>query len=98
MADQPALKRPKLEDDDSHSVHQHHRPSANGAAAPTPVASSVAADEEAMAEEAILVLALVAHRERDVERCKFKLLHYQSYAFGLSPFLSFVSPPFRDDD
>ncbi|CAO2194430.1 unnamed protein product, partial [Urochloa humidicola] len=62
MADQPALKRPKLEDDDSHSAHQHHLP--------------VAEDEEAMAEEA--VLALVAHRERDVERCKLKLLHYQS--------------------
>ncbi|CAN6297020.1 unnamed protein product [Urochloa humidicola] len=73
MADPPALKRPKLEDDDSRSTNQHHRPSANGAAPPTPAASD---DEEAMAEEA--ALALVTHRQRDVERCKLKLLHYQS--------------------
>ncbi|CAL4928434.1 unnamed protein product [Urochloa decumbens] len=70
MAAPPALKRPKLEKDDSHSTVDD--------AAPAPPVSSASADddEEAIAEEA--ALALVAHRQRDVERCKLKLLHYQS--------------------
>nr|CAB3497449.1 unnamed protein product [Digitaria exilis] len=85
MADPPALKRPKLEKDDDHDLAHWPRPSANGAAHAPPVASASAAangappddeDEEPMAEEA--VVALIAHRERDVERCKLKLLHYQS--------------------
>ncbi|CAL4937123.1 unnamed protein product [Urochloa decumbens] len=72
MAAPPALKRPKLEKDDSHSTVDD--------APPAPPVSSASADEEeeeeAIAEEA--ALALVAHRQRDVERCKLKLLHYQS--------------------
>jgi len=69
MGDPPALKRPKLEKDDHDSAYCS-RPSASAAA------SGDDEDEEAMAEEA--VVALVAHRKRDVERCKLKLLHYQS--------------------
>ncbi|RLN17638.1 U5 small nuclear ribonucleoprotein 40 kDa protein-like [Panicum miliaceum] len=82
MGDPPALKRPKLEKDDHDSAYCP-RPSANGTAPVPPAASAAASgappndeDEEAMAEEA--VVALVAHRERDVERCKLKLLHYQT--------------------
>ncbi|RLN38741.1 hypothetical protein C2845_PM01G49010 [Panicum miliaceum] len=88
MGDPPALKRPKLEKDDHDSAYCP-RPSANGTA-PVPPAASASADasgappndedEEVMAEEA--VVALVAHRERDVERCKLKLLHYQSLPAG----------------
>ncbi|CAN6286153.1 unnamed protein product [Urochloa humidicola] len=75
MADPPALKRPKLEKDESHSAYGTRTP-ANGAAPAPPPPSAGDDDEEPMAEEAIL--ALVTHRERDVERCKLKLLHYQS--------------------
>jgi hypothetical protein len=67
MADPPPLKRPKLEKDGG---EDRPRASANGAAPPDDEG------EDAMAEEALV--ALVAHRERDVERCKLKLLHYQS--------------------
>ncbi|GJM97265.1 hypothetical protein PR202_ga14178 [Eleusine coracana subsp. coracana] len=85
MADRPPLKRPKLEKEDSHSAYLP-RPSSNGAAsvAPSPAAAATNGaptqgnqdDDEDITEEA--VLALIAHRERDVERCKLKLLHYQS--------------------
>ncbi|KAJ1292683.1 hypothetical protein BS78_01G008900 [Paspalum vaginatum] len=73
MGDPPALKRPKLEKDDYDSTYGP-RPSSNGAASGAPPHDE---DEgEDISEEA--VVALVAHRERDVERCKVKLLHYQS--------------------
>ncbi|GJN22640.1 hypothetical protein PR202_gb10227 [Eleusine coracana subsp. coracana] len=85
MADRPPLKRPKLEKEDSDSAYLP-RPSSNGAAsvAPSPAAAATNGaptqgnqdDDEDITEEA--VLALIAHRERDVERCKLKLLHYQS--------------------
>lgn len=102
MADPPPLKRPKLEKDDDDDSAYRPRPSANGAARVPPVASapsSAAAsgeplddeDEDAMAEEA--VVALIAHRERDVERCKLKLLHYQSLVRPLSFSPSLVSFP-----
>lgn len=76
MGDSPALKKPKLEKDDYDSAYWP-RPSSNGPA-PKPPASAAGPEEEEedIAEEA--VLALIAHRERDVERCKLKLLHYQS--------------------
>ena len=98
MGDPPALKRPKLEKDDHDSAYCS-RPSANGTAPLPPAASASAAasgddeDEEAMAEEA--VVALVAHRKRDVERCKLKLLHYQSLVRARAP--PPLLPPFCDD-
>ncbi|KAL5217766.1 hypothetical protein ABZP36_018450 [Zizania latifolia] len=56
------------------------QPSASASAAkPQPSASAAEPPpqaEEDIAEEA--VLALIAHREREVERCKLKLMHYQS--------------------
>ena len=77
------------------------RPSSANGTAPLPPAASASAaasgddeDEEAMAEEA--VVALVAHRKRDVERCKLKLLHYQSLVRAPAP-ASSPSPPFCDD-
>ena len=86
MGDPPALKRPKLEKDDHDSAYCS-RPSASAAA------SGDDEDEEAMAEEA--VVALVAHRKRDVERCKLKLLHYQSLVRARAP--PPLLPPFCDD-
>ncbi|KAF0906186.1 hypothetical protein E2562_009207 [Oryza meyeriana var. granulata] len=81
MGDPPVLKRPKLEKDDHESAYWP-RPTSNGSSASKPQPSSSAAatgspqEEDDIAEEA--VLALIAHRERDVERCKLKLMHYQS--------------------
>ncbi|KAL6638559.1 hypothetical protein ACP70R_023670 [Stipagrostis hirtigluma subsp. patula] len=78
MGDRPALKRPKLEKDDYDSAYWP-RPSSNGSAptaASGPPPQEEDEDEEALSEEA--VVALVAHHERDVERCKLKLLQYQS--------------------
>ncbi|NP_001141603.1 uncharacterized LOC100273721 [Zea mays] len=84
MGDPPTLKRPKLEKADDDSTYCP-RPSSNGAApvrTPGATAAIGAApgddveEEDDIAEEA--VIALIAHRERDVERCKLKLLHYQS--------------------
>ena len=96
MGDPPALKRPKLEKDDHDSAYCP-RPSANGTAPVPPAAASGAPpddeDEDAMAEEA--VVALVAHRKRDVERCKLKLLHYQSLVRARAP--PPLLPPFCDD-
>jgi hypothetical protein len=80
MADPPALKRPKLEKDGNDSTYCP-RPASNGAGATAasgaPPRDDVEEEEEDdISEEA--VVALIAHRERDVERCKLKLLHYQS--------------------
>ncbi|XP_062213045.1 uncharacterized protein LOC133913794 [Phragmites australis] len=77
MGDPPAFKRPKLEKDDYDSAYWP-RSSSNGAAPVPPAASSAPPreEEEDITEEA--VLAIIAHRERDVERCKLKLLNYQS--------------------
>ena len=100
MGDPPALKRPKLENDDHDSAYCP-RPSANGTAPEPPSASAAASralpnddGKEAMAEEA--VDTLVMHRERDEERCKLKLLHYQSLVRAPAP-ASSPSPPFCDD-
>ncbi|KAG8061802.1 hypothetical protein GUJ93_ZPchr0003g17061 [Zizania palustris] len=79
MGDPPVLKRPKLEKDDYESAYWP-RPASNGSAAKpqpsAPAAEPPPQEEEDIAEEA--VLALIAHREREVERCKLKLMHYQS--------------------
>lgn len=88
MGDPPALKRPKLEKDDYESAYWPRPAASNASSASKPHSSSSATaatqedEEDDIAEEA--VLALIAHRERDVERCKLKLSHYQSL----------VPPPF----
>lgn len=91
MGDPPALKRPKLEKDDYESAYWPRPAASNASSASKPPQSSSSAtataatqedEEDDIAEEA--VLALIAHRERDVERCKLKLSHYQSL----------VPPPF----
>ncbi|CAM0878333.1 unnamed protein product [Alopecurus aequalis] len=85
--DPPALKRPKLEKDES--THSHRPSSANGAG-PRPPSSASASTSSAsdappppdedggedMSEEA--ALALIAHRERVVEQCSLKLAQYKS--------------------
>jgi hypothetical protein len=59
--------------------------------------SSKGDDDADITEEA--VLALIAHRERDVERCKLKLLHYQSLARSFpSRHLACPSPLCDDGD
>ena len=78
MGDPQALKRPKLEKDDNGSTYCP-RPASNGAGATAASGAPPRDDveeEDDISEEA--VVALIAHRERDVERCKLKLLHYQS--------------------
>ncbi|XP_062213964.1 uncharacterized protein LOC133914991 [Phragmites australis] len=80
MGDPPAFKRSKLEKDDYDSAYWP-RPSSNAAATVPPAFAASGApppeeEDEDITEEA--VVALIAHRERDVERCKLKLLHYQS--------------------
>jgi hypothetical protein len=94
MGDPPTLKRPKLEKADDDSTYCP-RPSSNGAApvrTPGATAAIGAApgddveEEDDIAEEA--VIALIAHRERDVERCKLKLLHYQSLVRPHLPFMT----------
>jgi hypothetical protein len=74
MGDPPALKRPKLEKGDNDSTYCP-RSASNGAGANGPPPRDDV-EEDDISEEA--VIALIAHRERDVERCKLKLLHYQS--------------------
>lgn len=92
MGDPPALKRPKLEKDDYESAYWPRPAASNASSASKPPQSSSSAtataatqedEEDDIAEEA--VLALIAHRERDVERCKLKLSHYQSLVPPLSP-------------
>uniref|UniRef100_A0A0D9W1H0 Uncharacterized protein n=1 Tax=Leersia perrieri TaxID=77586 RepID=A0A0D9W1H0_9ORYZ len=63
----PVLKRPKLENDDAPESKPQFQPSS---------AAHSTKEEDDIAEEA--VVALIAHRELDVERCKLKLAHYQS--------------------
>uniref|UniRef100_A0A0E0KLM0 Uncharacterized protein n=1 Tax=Oryza punctata TaxID=4537 RepID=A0A0E0KLM0_ORYPU len=84
MGDPPVLKRPKLEKDDYESAYWPRPAASNASSASKPQSSSTASasaaatqeEDDDIAEEA--VLALIAHRERDVERCKLKLSHYQS--------------------
>ena len=104
--DPPALKRPKLEKDDS--AYSHHRASshANGAG-PRPHSSASAStssaasdapppeDEEDAAEDMSeeAALALIAHRERVVQQCNLKLAQYQSQVPLPPPAPSPRSPP-----
>ncbi|XP_047071282.1 U5 small nuclear ribonucleoprotein 40 kDa protein [Lolium rigidum] len=96
--DPPAMKRPKLEKDDS--SHSHRPSSANGSghrppsSASTSSASDAAPPEEDMAEEA--VLALIAHRERVVEQYKLKLAQYQSLLDNAESELAVARARYRD--